>query len=129
MLPSMRGFLLRTAICALGLYASAAWIPGIEIDDNGTLLIAAVLHGVVNAVVRPVVVLLTLPITLLTLGVFLWVINGMMLGLVAWLLSGFSVEGLLPAMLGSLVMGLVGWLASLFIGSGARPERIAVRHP
>ena len=123
----MQGFLLRTAITALGLAAAAALIQGIRYDETLTLLVAALFLGFVNAVVRPLIVLLTLPLTVLTLGLFLWVINGLMLTLVAYLLEGFRVDGLLPAMLGSVVVGFTGWLGSAFIGSGARVERLVVR--
>jgi len=125
----MQGFLLRTAITALGLALAAAVVPGITYDQTLTLLVAALFLGIVNAVVRPLAVILTLPITVLTLGLFLWVINGLMLVLVATLLEGFSVGGLLPAMLGSVIVGLTSWLGSSFIGSGARIERIAIRGP
>ena len=91
----MQGFLLRTGITALGLAAAAALVPGIDYDQTLTLLVAALFLGFVNAVVRPLAIILTLPITLLTLGFFLWIINGLMLALVAALLDGFRVEGLL----------------------------------
>ncbi len=123
----MQGFLLRTGITALGLAAAAALVPGIDYDQTLTLLVAALFLGFVNAVVRPLAIILTLPITLLTLGFFLWIINGLMLALVAALLDGFRVEGLLPAMLGSVIVGLTSWVGSSFIGSGARVERIALR--
>ena len=71
----MKGFLLRVLIVALGLWVASAIVPGVEIDDAGTLLIAALLLGIVNAFVRPVLVILTLPLTILTLGLFLLVIN------------------------------------------------------
>lgn len=123
----MQGFLIRTAITALGLAAAAALVPGITYDTTLTLLVAALFLGIVNAVVRPLAVLLTLPITVLTLGLFLWVINGLMLVLVGALLAGFDVAGLWPAMWGSIIVGLTSWLGSSFIGSGARVERIVVR--
>ena len=123
----MQGFLLRTAVTALGLALAAALIPGIGYDETLTLLVAALFLGFVNAVVRPLVVILTLPITVLTLGLFLWIINGLMLGLVAWLLPGFQVGGLLPAMLGSVIVGLTSWVGSLFIGPKGRFEHIQIR--
>ena len=80
----MTGFLVRLLISALGLWLASELIPGIEVRGGWTLLGAALLLGIVNAVVRPVLVLLTLPATLVTLGLFLLVINAAMLGLVAW---------------------------------------------
>ena len=91
------GFFVRMLISALGLWLASRIVPGIEITATGTLLFAALLLGVVNSVVRPVVILLTLPITVLTLGLFLWVVNAAMVGVVAWLynaLAGrFAVRG------------------------------------
>jgi putative membrane protein len=105
------GFLIRLLIAAAGLWA-ASLVPGISIASTSTLLIAALLLGVVNAVVRPVLVVLTLPITVITLGLFLLVINAAMLGLVAWLLEDFSIQGFGPALLGSVVVSVVSWIGS-----------------
>ena len=116
------GFLIRIAISALGLWLASSWVAGISVADQATLVWAALLLGVVNAIVRPIAILLTMPITLLSLGLFLWVINGAMLGLVSWMLDGFSVDGLWPAMLGSLIIGLTGWIGNGFIGEGGRYE-------
>ncbi len=120
----MSGFLTRTAITAGGLWLAAWLIGGIHIEGFGTLALAAFLLGIVNAVVRPVVILLTLPITVVTLGLFLWVINAGMLGLVAWLLDDFSVAGLGSGLLGSLIVSFTSWLASWHIGPNGRFELI-----
>ena len=85
------GFLIRMAITAAGLWLAARLVPGVTIDDTTTLVWAALLLGLVNAFVRPVAVFLTFPITIVTLGLFLWVVNAAMLGLVASLLDGFRV--------------------------------------
>ena len=95
----MRGFFIRAAIVALGLWVASQLIHGIEIRDAASLIWAAVLLAIVNAIVRPVLILLTLPITLLTLGLFLLVINGLMVELVSSLLTGFYVAGLGSAIL------------------------------
>ncbi|HUO81344.1 MAG TPA: phage holin family protein [Gammaproteobacteria bacterium] len=108
----MRSFLLRLLIGALSLWLAAAIVPGMQITGIGTLFLAALLLGLVNAVVRPIFILLTLPLTLLTLGLFLLVVNAAMLGLVAAMLDGFSLDGFFPALLGSLIVSLTGWLAS-----------------
>src|SRR5207244_4124739 len=84
-----------------------------------TLLLAALLLGIVNAVIRPIILILTLPLTVLTLGLFILVVNGISLALVAWVLPGFTVAGLVPAVLGSIVVGLTGWFASTFVGGSA----------
>ncbi len=124
---AMRGFLLRFLCSALGL-AIAAWLlPGISIDGEGTLVLAALLLGIVNALVRPVVLLLTLPLTVLTLGLFLLVVNGLMLGLVAALVEGFRIAGFGTAVLGSIIVSLTSGFASWMIGGSGRMEVMVVR--
>jgi len=111
------GFILRMAITALGLYLADLLFDDIVIEDNRTLVFAALLLGLVNAVVRPVVVLLTLPITVLTLGLFLLVVNAMMLGLVAYVLDGLQIHHWAAAVFGSMVISFTGWIGASFIGS------------
>jgi putative membrane protein len=123
----MRGLLLRWVIGALGLWLASSIVSGVTIADVGTLLLAALLLGLVNAVVRPLLIILTLPITIITLGLFLLVINAAMLALVAWMLSGFTITGFWPAVGGSLVMSLVSWFAAWFIGPRGRVEVLVVR--
>jgi putative membrane protein len=123
------GFAIRLAITALGLWLAARVVPGIEIGGNATLLAAALLLGIVNAVVRPLAVLFTLPITVLTLGLFLLVVNAGMFGLVAALLDDFHVSGFGAALLGSLVVSLTSWLASWYVGPKGRVEVLVVRRP
>lgn len=123
----MAGFVLRLLVSAFGLWLASELVPGIEVKGAGTLLGAALLLGIVNAVVRPLVVILTLPITLVTLGLFLLVINAAMLGLVAWMFEAFTVSGFGAALLGAIVVSLTGWLASYFIGPRGRIEVIVVR--
>jgi putative membrane protein len=111
-------FLLRAAIAAFGLWLAAEAVPGIRIHGAGTLAGAALLLGLVNAVVRPVLVLLTLPITILTLGLFLLVVNAATFGLVALAFEAFHVDGFASALLGSLIVSCTGWVGSWFL-----PER------
>jgi putative membrane protein len=120
----MRGFLFRLCITALGLWAAATIVPGVAVHGVGSLIVAALLLGVVNAVIRPIILILTLPFTLLTLGLFIFVVNGLSLVLVAWVLPGFTVSGLGAAILGSIVVGLTSWVASAFVGSTGRLEHI-----
>ena len=121
------GFFVRMLISAMGLWLASRIVPGVEITATGTLLFAALLLGVVNAVVRPVVILLTLPITVVTLGLFLWVVNAAMLGIVAWLLSGFQIGGLGSALLASAIVSITSWLASWHIGPRGRHEVLIIR--
>jgi len=112
----MRGFLLRAVITALGLWLASAWVSGVRIHGAGTLILAAVLLGVVNAVVRPIAFVLTLPLTLLTLGLFLLVLNAAMVALVAAILPGFHLGSFRAALLTWIIVWLTGWVASALIG-------------
>ena len=120
----MVGFLLRAAISALGLWVASLLLPGIRFESPAKLAIAAVLLGVVNAVVRPIAFILTLPLTLVTLGLFLFVLNAAMVGLVARLVPGFTISGFWTAMGAAVIVWLVSWLGSSLIGSKGRLERI-----
>lgn len=122
----MRGLLLRIVIVAAGLWVASKLVPGVEITDGWSLLWAALILGIINAVVRPVVIILTLPLTILTLGLFLLVINAAMLSLVAWMLEGMTVAGFWSAFFGAIVISITGWLASGFIGDNGRVEKITV---
>lgn len=105
-------FILRVLIAALGLWLATEWVPGIHVSTPTTLLLAALLLGIVNAIVRPIVVLLTLPVTLLTLGLFLLVVNAAMLGLVAAFLPGFAIAGFWPAFWAAIIVSIVSWIGS-----------------
>ncbi len=105
-------FITRLLISALSLGVAAYLLPGIYVDSILTLLIAAFLLGIVNAVVRPILVILTLPITILTLGLFLLIVNAATFGLVAYLLPGFEVAGLGWAVLGWLIVSLTSWVGN-----------------
>jgi len=125
----MAGLILRLLVVALGLWVASELVPGIRIHGLWTFLGAALLLGLVNAVVRPVAILLTLPVTIVTLGLFLVVINAAMLALVAWAFDHFSIAGFWPAVFGSIVVSLTGWLGSYFIGPRGRIEVIVSRPP
>lgn len=118
----MIGFLIRVLISAVGLWVAAHIVPGISYSSYKSLLAAALLLGIANAIVRPILIILTFPITIVTLGLFLLVINGLMLELVAFFLHGFHVHGIFAAILGAIVVGLTGWVASWFIGPTGRFE-------
>jgi len=118
------GFTLRALIAALGLWLATEWVNGVHIDSATTLVIAGLLLGVVNAIVRPLAVILTFPITLITLGLFLLIVNAAMVGLVAWLLPGFNLDGFGPAVWTALIVSLTSWVASWFIGSKGKIEAV-----
>jgi putative membrane protein len=124
----MAGIILRTLIVALGLWLATAVVSGVNIDGPWTLLWAALLLGIVNAILRPLLILLTLPITVVTLGFFVLVINAAMLGLVAWMLPGFNISGFWSAVFASLLVSLTGWIGSFFIGPRGRIEVVYLRN-
>lgn len=123
----MPGFLIRLVIGALGLWLAEAIVPGVHIAGLGTLLLAALLLGLVNAVVRPVLFVLTFPITVVTLGLFLLVLNAGMLGLVALLLPAMTIDGFFSAVFGGIIVSIVSWFASWFIGPQGRVEVMVMR--
>ena len=124
----MAGFILRGLMAALGLWLATEVLNGIKINSPGTLVLAGLLLGVVNAIVRPFALLLSLPALLLTLGLFLLVVNAAMLGLVALMLPGFGIPGGFWSAVGAaLIVSIVSWVGSWFIGSRGRVE--VIRHP
>jgi putative membrane protein len=119
---AMTRFILRAAIAAVGLWLATEWIQGLSIDAPMTLVVAAVLLGIVNAFIRPLLILLTLPFTVVTLGLFLLVVNAAMLALVAALLPGMHVSGFWAAFWGALVVSIVSWIGSMVFGPKGRIE-------
>jgi len=111
-------FVFRVLFAAVGLWLADRLLGGISSDGWTTLIIAGLLLGLVNAVVKPVVVLLTFPITILTLGLFLLVVNAAMLGLLAWLLYCLPVNGLVAGVPDSLLVGVLIWAGQVMIGDG-----------
>lgn len=109
-------FCLRAAFAALGLWLATGILDGLHFDNAQTLIMAALLLGVVNAVIRPLVLILTLPITVVTLGFFLLVINAGMLATVASLLEGFHIDGFWTAVGASLIVSLCAGLATAVMG-------------
>jgi putative membrane protein len=120
----MAGFILRGLIAALGLWAATEMLDGIRIDTPMTLVLAGLLLGVVNAIVRPFALLLSLPALVLTLGLFLLVVNAAMLGLVALMLKGFQINGFWTAVGAALIVSVISWIGNSFIGSRGRVEVI-----
>lgn len=116
-------FLVRAVFAALGLWAASQFVSGIKVDNTMTLAVAALLLGVVNAFVRPIVVILTLPITIITLGLFLLVVNAMMIGIVAWTLPGFHVNGLIPGCLAAIICGVASWIGGMALRDDRRTDR------
>jgi putative membrane protein len=118
----MPGFIARILIMAFGLWVADVVLDGVWFDGWQALIVAALLLGLVNAVIRPIIILLTFPITFMTLGLFLLVINGAMVLLVDRLMDPMHVEGLGTAILASVLVGLTGWFANGFVGNRGKVE-------
>lgn len=118
----MLRFIVQFLVTAFALWLAAQVVPGVGFDDTGSLLLAAILLGVANAVVRPILTVLTFPLTIITFGLFLLVVNAAVIGLVAALLSGFVVDGLAAGIGAAIVTGIVSWIAGWFIGGDKRRD-------
>jgi len=114
------GFLLRVVVNALAIMLAASIVPGIQVDGLVPALVGGLLLGLVNAIVRPVLIILTLPITLITLGLFLLVLNGFCFWLVASIVKGFSVSGFWSACLGALIVTIVSWIMTALISDSGK---------
>lgn len=118
----MPGIMVRTVLVAIGLALAMLWVPGLSFKDPLSLILAALLLGVVNAIVRPIAILLTLPMTIVTLGLFLLVINAGMVALVAWMMPGMHLAGFWSAFWTALIVSIVGIVGSWFVGPKGRIE-------
>ena len=121
------GFLLRVVVNALAIMLAASIVPGISVDGVVPALVGGLLLGLVNAVVRPVLIILTLPITLITLGLFLLVLNGLCFWLVASIVKGFYVAGFWSAFLGALIVSIVSWTLTALIADSGKVSVITRR--
>lgn len=107
----------RWLIITVAILLASQFVPGINVDTLSTAVIAACVLGLINIFLRPVLVFLTLPLSILTLGLFYFFINAFLLELVAYLVKGFEVRDFFSAFLGSLVISLVSWLTNSFIAT------------
>lgn len=117
--PRLRRFLQRWLVSTLGVLVATQIVPGIQVTSWQGLLVASLLLGLLNTFVRPILTLLSLPLVVLTLGLFLWVINALLLYMVGWLVKPFQVSSFLSALGGAAVISIVSWIAGSFFG----PER------
>jgi putative membrane protein len=111
----MLGLVLRLIVNAVALYAVVRFIPGISVAGTGNLVVASLVLGFLNAVLRPILSFLSLPVTVLTLGLFTLVVNGVVFALAAWLVPGFNVAGFGSAVLGALAFSVISFLLNLFV--------------
>ena len=114
------GFVIRVLVNAAAIWLATRIVSGITADSGGTILLAGLVLGLINALVRPVLVLLTLPLTLVTLGLFLLVLNAFCLRMTSWLVSGLHVDGFWAAVLGAVVISLVSWVLTAFVSDTGR---------
>jgi putative membrane protein len=115
----MVGFLIHTLVLAVAIWITATIVPGVQITSWTSLAVAALVLGVVNAIVRPILVILTLPLTVLTLGLFYLVVNGLAFGLAASIVPGFQISSWTAAILGALLTSILSWFIGIFV---KRPE-------
>jgi putative membrane protein len=108
-------FIVRLIFGALGLWIASKLVAGIHVRDNTALILAALLLGVVNAFVRPIIVILTLPLTIVTLGLFLLIVNAAMIGLVSMIVPGFTVHGLVAGVLAAVITGISSWIGGMVL--------------
>lgn len=106
----------------LGLFLATRIVPGVWIEGTGSFILAGLLLALVNAVVRPIMFVLTLPLTIVTLGLFIFVLNAAMFALVAGLLENFTVSGFFPALFGAIIVSITSTVASWYIGPDGRYE-------
>lgn len=123
----MAGIIIRTLIAMLGLFLASALIDGVTIVGTGTFILAALLLGLVNGFIRPVAFVMTLPLTIVTLGLFILVLNAAMFGLVAAILDNFSVAGFWSAIFGALIVSITSTIAAWYIGPEGRIEILVIR--
>ncbi len=116
----MKGLVVRWLILTIAILAAAYLIQGIYVHSFVSAFFAAAVLGILNTLVRPVLIILTLPINILTLGLFTFVINALLLKITAAFIPGFDLQGFLPAVLGALVISVVNWLLHLLIADSGK---------
>ncbi|MBU2227285.1 MAG: phage holin family protein [Proteobacteria bacterium] len=119
----MRGVLLRWLVLTAAVLAASWLLDGIRVDGLFPALLAAATLGILNAFFRPLLILITLPINILTLGLFTFLINALLLKIVSAVISGFAVRGFWTAVAGALIIGVTSWLLNAFVGGRGKVER------
>ena len=116
----MKGLIIRWLILTIAILSAAYFIPGITVSSFAAAFFAAAVLGILNALFRPVLILLTLPINVLTLGLFTFIINALLLKITAGLIPGFDLQGFWPAVLGALFISIVNWLLHVLIADSGK---------
>ena len=117
----MISIITRWLIITMAILLASQFVPGIKVDSISTVVIAAALLGLINVFIKPILIIFTLPLNILTLGLFTFIINALLLELVAYFVKGFEVQSFLAAFLGSLIISIVTWFANYFIN--IKPEK------
>ncbi len=125
----MTAFLIRWVVTTIAVFAAEKLIPGIRCDTTGALLGASLLLGIVNAFIRPVLLLLSLPFIIVTMGLFIFVVNALLLMLVAALIPAFHVDGFWSAFFGAIIIGIVSWILSSFFRTSDGRIHAITHHP
>ena len=128
MLDHLTPLLLHWGITALSLWVASHIFGGLRFDNNGSLIVSALLLGFANAIIRPLLIVLTLPLTLLTFGLFVLVINALMMQLVAWLVKGFRVSGFWTAFFASIFISLFSIAIGALVDTGSAETTIQMPH-
>jgi len=121
------GFVIRLVVNAAALWVAAQLVSGFVITGVTPLVLAALVLGLINAIVRPILLILTLPLTLVTLGLFLFILNAFCIWLTSRLVPGFEVHTFLAAVLGALVISVVSWIVTAFLSDTGRWRRLDAR--
>ena len=126
---AVTAFLIRWLVTTIAVFAAEKIIPGIHCHSAGALLGASLLLGIINAFVRPILLLLSIPFIIVTMGFFILVVNALMLMLVAQIIPSFSVDGFWSAFFGSIVISFVSWILSSFFRSSDGKFHTITHHP
>ena len=113
-------FLVRLVVNAAAVFLAANLVPGIRVSSFGVALLAGLILGFVNAIIKPILFVLTLPFTIVTLGLFIFVVNAICLALVAWLVPGLTIRGFPAAFFGAIVISLISWLLHAVLADDRR---------
>ena len=124
----MKGILIRWLVLTCAIMAASYVMDGIQVSGFFSALLAAAILGVLNAIFRPILIILTLPINILTLGLFTFIINALMLMMASGLISGFDVSGFWSALFGSLVISVVSWILNSFVNERGKVDYINMKH-
>jgi putative membrane protein len=123
----MRGLLVRFAITAIAVFLASQIVPGIEVRSVSAAIAAAIVLAFLNALIRPILYLFSMPLILLTLGLFMIVINALLLHVAAWLVKGFEVTGFWPSFWGALLISVVSSILNLWVSEHGRWEMVVAR--